>query len=180
MRIPTLFAAALVTVSVPAAVTAQSSMAPANPVTMSLKGLHDIGKGYLSASAKQADDKLFAYRPNENVRTFGQILAHVANAQFMFCSLASGEKNPSTEDFEKTRTTKAQITAALDAAFAYCEKVYGAMTDAGGTAMRDVFGNKMAASAVLAFNSSHNFEHYGNLVTYMRINGMVPPSSQSM
>ena len=52
------------------------------------------------------------------------------------------------------------------------------MSDADGSEMRNLFGNEMAASAVLAFGATHNYEHYGNLVTYMRLNGIVPPSSR--
>ena len=152
--------------------------APAEPVTASLAGLHQITATNLSATAERLDEAMYAYRPTDDVRTAGQILAHVANAQYMFCSSAAGEANPNEANFEETATTKAEIVAALDAALAYCSDVYGAMTDAEGAAMRTFFGNEMAASAILAFNSTHNYEHYGNLVTYMRMNGIVPPSSQ--
>jgi uncharacterized damage-inducible protein DinB len=118
------------------------------------------------------------FRPTEEVRSAGQILAHVANAQFMFCSVAAGQENPSKVNFEETATAKADIIAALEASLEYCGGVYDGMTDEAGAEMKDLFGMKMAAAAVLAFNSAHNYEHYGNLATYMRINGIVPPSSQ--
>ncbi len=51
------------------------------------------------------------------------------------------------------------------------------MTDASGAEIKNLFGMEIAASAIMAFNSAHNYEHYGNLVTYMRIKGVVPPSS---
>ena len=78
---------------------------------------------------------------------------------------------------EESATTKAQINAALEAGFAYCTEVYAGMTDAEGGDMVEFFGNPMAKFGVLAFNSAHNYEHYGNLVTYMRLNGITPPSS---
>ena len=162
------FGAAL---ALPLAVSAQE------PVTQSLKGLHDIPAGFVIATAEMVSEDLYSYRPTEEVRSLGGILAHIANAQYLFCSTAAGEDSPMSENLEETLTTKAEIVAGLKAAFEYCGGVYAGMTDAGGAEMRDVFGNPMAASAVLAFNTAHNYEHYGNLVTYMRINGITPPSS---
>ena len=168
-------AAAIITVAFLAPATAS---AQDGPVVASLKGLHDTTKDNITATADIVPEDLYGFRPTEEVRTMGQILAHVANAQFLFCSAAAGEASPNSENFEETRTTKAQIIAALNEGFAYCDRVYGNTTDAAGATMRDLFGQQMAASAVLAFNSAHNYEHYGNLVTYMRINGIVPPSSR--
>ena len=107
----------------------------------------------------------------------GQLLAHIANAQYAFCSAAAGEDSPNTANLEETLTTKADIVSALDEAFAYCVGVYDRTTDARGAEMTTFFGDDMAVAGVLAFNSAHNYEHYGNLVTYMRLNGIVPPSS---
>jgi uncharacterized damage-inducible protein DinB len=112
------------------------------------------------------------------VRTLGQILAHVANSNYAFCSGVAGEENPSSENLEETKTTKAEIKEALADAFAYCQGVYENMTDERGSEMVPFFGGQeYARSAILAFNSAHNYEHYGNLVTYMRINGITPPTS---
>ena len=156
---------------------AQSSDDAPGAVTASLKGLHDVTVANIMKTAEMLDEDMYAYRPTDEVRTTGQILAHVANAQYLFCSSAVGEDNPNQENFEETATTKEEIVAALQAAFDYCSGVYAGMSDAAGAEMQDFFGNKMAGSAILAFNSAHNYEHYGNLVTYMRINGIVPPSS---
>ena len=149
-----------------------------SPVTASLKGLHHMTGANIMSTAEMLDEEMYAYQPTEGVRTAGQILAHIATAQYFICSTAAGEDNPNGENFEETATTKADIVAALEVSFAYCDGVYDAMTDAQGAEARNIFGNDMAASGVLAFNSTHNYEHYGNLVTYMRMNGVVPPSSQ--
>lgn len=146
-------------------------------VIQSLKGLHDVTEQNIVATAEMVSEELYAFQPTEEVRTMGGILAHIANAQYLFCSAAAGEESPNSANLEETLTTKAEIVAGLQEAFAYCQGVYGAMTDAQGAEMRSFFGNQMAASGVLAFNSAHNYEHYGNLVTYMRINGITPPSS---
>ena len=149
-----------------------------SPVMSSLKGLHSMTSGNLMATAEMLDEEMYAYRPTDDVRTAGGMLAHIANAQYAFCSAAAGEDNPNAENFEETATTKDDVIAALGAATAYCDGVYDALTDAQGAEMQTVFGREMAASAILAFNTTHNYEHYGNLVTYMRMNGLVPPSSQ--
>lgn len=158
--------------------TGQMEMAESTTVVQSLQGLHDITKTNITQTAEVVPENLYSFRPTEEVRSMGEILAHVAFAQFLFCSGASGQENPNSENFEETRTTKEQIIDALASGFAYCDGVYASMTDAQGTEMHPFFGNDMAASAILAFNSGHNYEHYGNLVTYMRINGIVPPSSR--
>lgn len=154
-----------------------SNDGPAMPVTMSMKGLHDITTGNVMATAELLDEEMYAYQPTEEVRTAGGILAHLANAQFMFCSAAGSVGNPNSENFEESATTKADVVAALESAFAFCDEVYSSMNDEKGSEMVEFFGQQMAASAVLAFNAAHNYEHYGNLVTYMRINGITPPSS---
>ena len=153
-------------------------MAQDSAVTTSLKGLHGITASSIMSTAESLSEEMYAYRPTVEVRTAGQLLAHIANAQYAFCSSAAGEDNPNQANLEETATTKADIVPALQSALAYCETVYDTMTDAQGAETRSFFGQEMAASGILAFNSAHNYEHYGNLVTYMRMNGIVPPSSQ--
>ena len=145
-------------------------------VTGSLKGLHDVTKQNVVATAEMVAEDLYSFQPTEEVRTLGAILAHIANSQYFFCSAAAGVDSPMSENLEETKTTKADIVEAVKGSFEYCDGIYAEMTDEKGAEMRDFFGG-MAASAVLAFNSAHNYEHYGNLVTYMRINGITPPSS---
>lgn len=156
---------------------AQSDTASSEAVTSSLKRLHTITLTNIVKTAEMLDEEMYAYGPTDEVRTTGQLLAHIAGAQFMFCSTADGADNPSQENFEETATSKEDILAALEAASEYCNSVYDGMTDEAGATMRSLFGMELAASAVLAFNSAHNYEHYGNLVTYMRMNDIVPPSS---
>ena len=168
-----LSAAIALSLSCPLAASAQTG-----PVMQSLKGLNDITTMHISATAEVLEEALFSFRPTAEVRSMGELLAHIAGAQYTFCSTAAAEDNPNSENFEETATTKAQIKAALEGGFAYCTDVYARMTDAIGAEMVSFFGDQMAKSGVLAFNSAHNYEHYGNLVTYMRLNGVVPPSSR--
>jgi uncharacterized damage-inducible protein DinB len=151
----------------------------ANPITAGTKSASDMVKGYITKSAEAAPEALFAFKATPEVRSFGQIIGHVADANYMICSAAAGEKSPGGGDIEKTKTTKADLSKAVAESFAYCDRVYAAMTDAeGAKTVKFMMGSDMAKLSVLAFNTAHNFEHYGNLVTYMRLNKMVPPSSQ--
>jgi uncharacterized damage-inducible protein DinB len=168
----------LVMLAVAACLLSPLALTAQNAVVSSLRGLFDITKNNITATADILEEGHYAYQPTEDVRTAGQILAHVANAQFMFCSSAAGQQSPNTENFEQTATTKAQIRAALQRAFAYCDGVFANMTDDQASRAVQFFGAPNTAAGVLAFNSAHNYEHYGNLVTYMRMNGIVPPSSR--
>ncbi len=161
----------------PATAARAQTDAPEDPVVSSLRGLHDITANYVLQAAEMLDDDMYAFRATEDVRTTGQLLAHIVGAQYMFCSIAAGEENPSPVNYEAEATTKDDILAALRASLEYCGNVYDNLTDEEGAEVRNLFGMPMAASAVLAFNSAHNFEHYGNIVTYMRLNDLVPPSS---
>jgi len=164
---------ALAALATPLCLTAQQ------PLVESLNGLYGITKQVIMATAQDLDDTMYAYRPTDEVRTAGQILAHVADAQFSFCSAAAGEANPQgSTSFEQTATTKAAIVAALRQGFAYCDGVYARTTDANASRGVDFMTGPSTTGGVLAFNSAHNYEHYGNLVTYMRLNGIVPPSSR--
>jgi hypothetical protein len=112
------------------------------------------------------------------VRSFGQIVGHVAEAQYMFCSQAIGD-TMAPKDIEKTKTSKADLIAALKDGVAYCMKAYGSMTDAKGAEMTKIMNFQMARIAIFSLNTAHTDEHYGNLVTYMRLKGLVPPTSEN-
>jgi uncharacterized damage-inducible protein DinB len=144
----------------------------------SLRGLFEVTRATLTATAEILTEEQYNFRPTPDVRTAGQILAHVADAQYIFCSAAAGEASPMTESIEETRTTKAAIVTALQAGFAYCDGVFSRTTDARSGNAANLFDQPNTVGGILAFNSAHNYEHYGNLVTYMRINGIVPPSSR--
>jgi uncharacterized damage-inducible protein DinB len=145
--------------------------------TADIRPLYDSFKAWIVAAANQVGDADYAFKPTPDVRSFGQLVGHVANANYLFCSTAAGEASPSKRDIEKEVTTKAQLTIELAAAFAYCDKAYQ-LGDAALAQPAELFGMKGTRLWVLNFNAVHNAEHYGNIVTYMRMKGMVPPSSQ--
>jgi uncharacterized damage-inducible protein DinB len=134
-------------------------------------------KKNLAASAALMGEADYGFKPAPTVRTFGQVIGHLANDHFLICSAAKGEKNPQAgTDFEKT-TGKAALVKALQDSIAYCDGVYDTMTDARGVEVIEMFGSKHPRLAALTINLSHSSEHYGNLVTYLRVKGLVPPSS---
>lgn len=158
------------------------ALLPAGPLraqdtaVKSLAPIHEMVKGYLIASAEQMPQELYAYKPNDEVRNFGQIIGHVANAQYMFCGTATDGNARPPENFEE-RTTKAGLVEAIKMGFGACDAAY-AMDDMKAMEEIEFFGNTGSRLWVLNFNVAHAWEHYGNLVVYFRANGMVPPSSQ--
>jgi hypothetical protein len=151
-----------------------------NPITEALRDAWNGAKTNVRRSADVMPEAKYSFKPVDSVRTFGAILAHVAGASYEFCAAARGEKSPHAEDeFEKSATTKAAIVKALDGAIAYCDEVYKTLDDGRAAQMvAGAFGGPQGARAAnLIGNTNHYNEHYGNLVTYLRINGLVPPSS---
>ena len=133
--------------------------------------------GWIERAAEKMPEEEYAFKPDPAVRSFGQILGHIADADYLFCSAFLGENRPSLQ-IEKTKTTKAELASALHDAFAYCNRAYDALTDANANETVKAFGGERNKLGVLWFNASHNLEHYGNLVVYMRLKGIVPPSSE--
>lgn len=157
------------------------SPATANPIAAGVRTAWEGAKRNLTRSAELMPEADYGFRPVNTVRTFGEILAHVAGANYVFCSAAKGEKSPHAEAaFEKTATTRAQIIKVLNESIAYCDAAYAALDDRRAAETIDLaFGMGKGARALpLMQNTGHLQEHYGNLVTYFRVKGMVPPSSQ--
>jgi uncharacterized damage-inducible protein DinB len=132
---------------------------------------------WIERAAEKMPEEEYAFKPDPAVRSFGQVLGHIADANYLFCSSALGESNPAP-GIEKTKTAKAELKSALHDAFAYCSRAYDTLTDASASETVKAFGQERNKLGVLWFNASHNLEHYGNLVVYMRSKGIVPPSSE--
>jgi uncharacterized damage-inducible protein DinB len=158
--------------------TAQTPAAPpANPLSAGQKMIYGYASGMVVRSAEMMPEENYAFKPTPDVRSFGQILGHVADAQYMFCSTVLGEKNPGLA-IEKTKTSKADLVQALKDAVAYCNKAYDGLTDATAVEPVKIMGGDQAKLTALSFNNVHTVEHYGNLITYLRLKGLVPPSSE--
>jgi uncharacterized damage-inducible protein DinB len=152
-----------------------SAQQPASPLIAVSKAVYGISKNDVMGSVDKIPDDLWSFQPTKEVRTVAQLFAHIADGQYEFCSAAAGK--PVSRDVEKNAKTKAEIVAALKEAFAYCDAVYGGLTDAKAAELVNFGGMRITRLGAMDFNTAHNMEHYGNLVTYMRLNGIVPPSS---
>jgi len=147
-----------------------------NPMSKETKGLYTAVKGYILKSAEKMPEANYSFKPSPEVRNFGAILGHLADDQYFFCSAAKGQMKDTK--IEKEVTSKAALIAELDKAFAYCDGAYDALTDDNGATMMKFGKGERTMSGILNFNVAHDFEHYGNLITYLRIKGVVPPSSE--
>ena len=166
-----------VSLLLPLAALAQApATALANPLTTSERGFYGIVSGSVIAAAEKMPEENYAFKPTPDVRSFGQLVGHVADAQWGFCSTATGE-SAAPKNIEKTITSKADLVTALKEAVAYCNKTYTAMTDVKGAELTKFMNFNLARLTVLSVNSAHADEHYGNMVTYMRLKGLVPPTS---
>ena len=151
---------------------------PANPITLSEKGLYSFVSGAVVNAAQKMPEENYSFKPTPDVRSFGQLVGHVADANYMFCSQASGEANPA-KDIEKSKTSKADLVSAIKDAVAYCNKALDGMTDAKGSQMVKFFNFNLARITLFSLNTAHTDEHYGNIVTYLRLKGIVPPTSEN-
>ncbi len=177
MRRPLLMLVALAAL-VPGALRAQAATpAKASLGADAIRGNWDMVTGYIIRAAEQVPEADYGFKPTPEVRSFGELFGHVAGAQDMFCSLALGEPAPAEDAVEKAATGKAALVAALRKSTENCNRAYQ-QADAALAGSVQVFGMTRTRMGVLAMNAVHNGEHYGNIVTYLRIKGMVPPSSQ--
>src|SRR5271157_1871207 len=151
--------------------------APTNPISVSQNKMYTMLSGVVIAAAEKMPEESYSFKPTPDVRSFGQLVGHLADSQYYFCGLAAGETK-SSGGVEKNKTSKAELVAALKEAVAYCSTVYAGMTDSKGGEMVKLMNSDFARLAVLSANVAHDYEHYGNMATYMRIRGIVPPTSE--
>ena len=160
------------------AIPALSFAQNANPLSANVKVQLGAIAGLVVRSADKVPEELYSFRATPDVRSMGQLFGHVADALFSMCSTAAGAKPPRTA-IEKSVSAKPELIAALKEGISYCNTVIDAMTDEKGAAetVPFYFGPTPRLS-VLYFTVTHTYEHYGNLVTYMRLKNIVPPSSE--
>ena len=180
MRIVTcLFLAALIA---PAANVAaqQGSQPPPQAIGLAVgiqRGYAQIKQNLLEAAEKMPEAN-YMFQPTGEIRMFAQLFAHVANAQFNQCSQAKGEANPNQGVDNEQKHTKADAVRALRASFDYCDPVVAALTDQSALELVQAGRNQMARGWVLANLVAHSNEMYGTTAVYMRLKGLVPPSTE--
>ncbi|MDB4891629.1 MAG: hypothetical protein JWL61_3484 [Gemmatimonadetes bacterium] len=135
-------------------------------------------KLWLTGSAELMSEADYAFKPTPEVRSFGQLMGHVADRNYEFCAAAMGVERP-VRDIEKTKVSKADLQKSLSESFAFCENAYGGMSPAKAGTLIQFHGQAMPALSTLLFLNMHNSLHYGNAITYLRLRGKVPPSTSS-
>jgi len=160
------------------AVGAQDHGTPADYAVGTVRTLWQQQSGFVTQSAQDMPESKYSYRPTKAVRSFGELIAHVAGSQYSFCAAALGDSARAEDDIEKKKNmSKADLVAAMQASNEYCARAYQ-QTDDATAAKIQLFGQERTRLFALMINATHDAEHYGNLITYLRINGMVPPSSK--
>jgi uncharacterized damage-inducible protein DinB len=142
-------------------------------LTLDFRAVRD----YVIRSAEKMPEADYLFKPTADVRSFAQQIAHIADDQYNLCAPAKGEtRKAAYTDIENTLSTKAQLVPALRAAFAYCDAAYDSLTDASGATATNYQGR--TRFGMLNWNLWHTWEHYGNIVVYLRMKGLIPPSSE--
>ena len=184
MRIPLVALVAVLTG--PVVASAQTSDAGAGAVlsastAASLNNMHGSIRRNLMEAAEAMPPADYAFKPTPQVRSFAELVGHVAFANFFLCSMAKGEATPAIGNFEKTLSDKPALVKALGDSLNYCDGVFKETTDANANQQVKVSGpggsGQSTRALVLMFNTTHNNEHYGNIVVYLRLKGIVPPST---
>jgi len=147
------------------------------------KTMHASIRRNLAEAAEAMPAADYGFKPTAEVRTFAQLVGHVVFANYLMCSQAVGEKSPTGVNYEQM-TDKAQLVKALNDSLSYCDRIYEATTDANFNQAATVGGlgpnipqAPTIRGAVLMFNVTHNNEHYGNIIVYLRLKGITPPST---
>ena len=161
-----------------------AQQAPPNPmpkglarVALGTKQRFDAIKRDIVESAEGVPDAEYAFKPTPQVRSFGELIGHVADVNAFYCGMAAGS-NPGWKDtVEKTAKTKPELVKAVKDAFAKCDDVYAKTTEENALALVPAGQRDQTRTMVLLDNVAHLNEHYGNIVTYMRLKGHVPPST---
>ena len=146
------------------------TMAP-NPLTMTLSIFRSNMQDKIMKAADAMPESKYSYRPTKDVRSFAEILNHVADISYILCSNVKGEATPATATAKGSKT---EIIAYLKGSFDYCDRVYSGFTDAHLNDPADFWGAKTNKMFILTQVGNHDALHYGNLVTYLRINGLEP------
>jgi uncharacterized damage-inducible protein DinB len=162
---------------------AQAPAAPRPPQTFAayLQGQYATLKRNLSGSAEKMPAEHFGFRPVPEVMTYGELINHIVETQYAYCSVAKGGANPAAgKDFKKV-ADKAAIIQVVKDSFAYCDDAFAELSEAKALEMITAGAapnqRQLARANQMTQLIVHGNEHYGNLITYMRIKGIVPPSS---
>jgi uncharacterized damage-inducible protein DinB len=161
-------------------VVGSASAAQPDSLSTDVKRDYAVIRDYFIRAAEKMPEEGYGFKPSPDVRTFAQQVAHVADDQYNLCAPARGETRKAPyRDIESRLSKKADLVPALKTAFAYCDSAYDTLMDSSG-AEPAAGGYQRNRFSMLNWNLWHTWEHYGNIVVYLRMKGLVPPSSEKM
>jgi hypothetical protein len=174
-------ALSLVLLGIPAVAAAQDQMQPpAGPMTMSgqlVKAFGSMQKDIAEAASRMPEDQ-YGFKPTPEIKPFGQLVAHLAIAQFRDCAILKGEPSPKKDEKEEATRTKAEAIALLKASTDYCAPLVNAMDqDASLTELAAVEKMQVQKGLIPIELAVHGMEMYGTMAVYLRLKGLVPPMS---
>ncbi len=142
-----------------------------------IKMRYDNIKRDVVEAAEAVPESEYSFKPTPEVRSFGEIIGHIADTQNFFCAAAAGSNPQYADTLEKTAKTKAELVKGLKDSVTKCDDVYGKTDAANALSLVKTGKNDSLRGMILLDNVAHDNEHYGNIVTYMRLKGHVPPST---
>ena len=179
---------ALITLFLGAALAAAQAPSPAAnqpaPPAKPLSAPADVQRAYngLKANILKAADKMpaesYSFRPTPDIRTFARVVNHVTEAQVRICGTLNGTAPDALAKVPPETADKATIQAALQASFGECDKAYAALTDDNLLQMLTLGQITRTRIGFAWGNVSHDNEQYATLALYLRLKGLVPPSSE--
>jgi len=143
-------------------------------IAAEIKQVYTSVKTNLLAAAEAMPEANYDFRPAPEEMTFGGWVAHVADAQVGICSTLNGQTRKGDA---ASKTGKADLVAALKASFEECDKAYNAITDANAAELVAYGRGQNSRGGRLAYNTAHDQECYGSMAVYLRVKGIVPPST---
>jgi uncharacterized damage-inducible protein DinB len=146
-------------------------IAAPNPLTATLSLFRSNMQDKIMKSADTMPESKYSFRPTKDVRSFAEIVTHIADISYYLCANAKGVATPGVA---VPKGTKAEIMAYLKSSFSYCDDAFSGFTDAHLNDPADFWGFKTNKMFILTQVGNHDALHYGNLVTYLRLNGLVP------
>jgi hypothetical protein len=146
----------------------------ADPLSNETRQAYNAVKNNLLKAAEKMPDEDYNFKASPDIRTFGALIGHVADAQTGACSTVNGSPRRGTAS---SKTAKADLVAAFKDSIAECDKAYESVTDANASEMLKFRNGERSRLGILVGNVVHDNEEYGYLAVYMRVKGVVPPSS---
>jgi uncharacterized damage-inducible protein DinB len=146
-----------------------------NPLSTEAKQAYTSVKNNLLKAAEKMPEENYGFKPTPEIRSFGQLIAHIADVQTRGCAAVKGEQKSANAG---SKTAKADLVAALKESFADCDSAYDSLTDATATNMIKTPRGQQSKLGALVRNTIHDNEEYGYIAVYMRLKGVVPPSSE--